>query len=106
MKQPEALLLADEIQLWNNPCARAAAELRRLHEANQDLEDKVLRWRTEAVAWSVEFEAVKKLNKELHEANKAMLSALKNLLQAHYNNNVINANCLEAEAAIAEGEQP
>ena len=31
----QALLLADEIQLWNNPCARAAAELRRLHEANQ-----------------------------------------------------------------------
>lgn len=31
----QALLLADEIQLLNNPCARAAAELRRLHEANQ-----------------------------------------------------------------------
>ena len=33
-QQPKALLLADEIQLWNNPCAMAANELRRLHSVN------------------------------------------------------------------------
>ena len=36
-QQSKALLLADEIQLWNNPCARAAAELRRLHLVNAEL---------------------------------------------------------------------
>jgi len=36
-QQSKALLLADEIQLWNNPCARAATELRRLHSVNAEL---------------------------------------------------------------------
>ena len=30
-------MLADEIHRWNNPCARAAAELRRLHYENERL---------------------------------------------------------------------
>lgn len=30
-------MLADEIHRWNNPCARAAAELRRLHYENEHL---------------------------------------------------------------------
>ena len=45
-QQPEALLLADEIQLWNNPCARAANvlrrqfdEIKRLHSVNAELLD-------------------------------------------------------------------
>lgn len=40
-----AELLAEEIESWNNPCARAAAELRRLHAENAELVealDKVL----------------------------------------------------------------
>jgi hypothetical protein len=60
-QQSKALLLADEIQLWNNPCARAANELRRLHSVNAELlealkevvslEDSILRdiWGSEFV---------------------------------------------------------
>jgi len=36
MTQPEALRLADEMES-NGECMRAAAELRRLHEVNQEL---------------------------------------------------------------------
>ncbi len=67
-QQPEALLLADEIQLWNNPCARAAAELRRLHEANQELEHRANRWQTEAVLWSEKCLERQSVNAELLEA--------------------------------------
>ena len=42
-QQSKALLLADEIQLWNNPCARAANELRRLHSVNAELL-QALKW--------------------------------------------------------------
>jgi hypothetical protein len=31
-----------------------------------------------------------------------LLEALKNLLESHYNGNIINADCTEAEAAIAK----
>jgi len=36
-----------------------------------------------------------------------LLEALKNLLEAHYNGNVIKSDCLDAEAALAKatGEQ-
>ena len=39
MKQPEALRLADELDIvvGGTLCGGAAAELRRLHEANQEL---------------------------------------------------------------------
>lgn len=44
--------------------------------------------------------------RRLHDVNADLLEALKNLLESHYNSNVINADCIEAEAAInkAEGE--
>ena len=35
--QPEALRLADELRYWRSPDKEAAAELRRLHESNQEL---------------------------------------------------------------------
>lgn len=54
----QALLLADEIQLWNNPCARAAAELRRLHQSEQE------GWR-----YAKELEQERK---RLHEENTAL----------------------------------
>lgn len=43
----------------------------------------------------------------LMEERDALLQALKNLLESHYNDNIIKADCLEAEAAIAKatGEQ-
>tara|TARA_R110000868_G_scaffold52833_2_gene166405 strand:- start:1720 stop:1980 length:261 start_codon:yes stop_codon:yes gene_type:complete len=36
-QQPEALRLADELRHWRSPDKEAAAELRRLHEVNQEL---------------------------------------------------------------------
>jgi len=51
-QQPEALLIADEIQLWNNPCARAATELRRLHSVNAEL--------LEALKWIVQYYRIEK----------------------------------------------
>ena len=38
-------------------------------------------------------------------AAPCLLEALKNLLESHYNGNVINADCLEAETAIAKATE-
>jgi len=97
----QALLLADEIQLWNNPCARAAAELRRLHEENKLLHERHSLDNKEVV--------------RLHEANKEMLEALKEaepMLVAMLNNithflpEFKKMPALDSvRAAIAKGEQ-
>ena len=112
MKQPEALRLAD----GNDECANAwlessdahkfrketAAELRRLHQSEQE------GWR-----YAKELEQERK---RLHEANQAMLEALKELKSAV--NSAITCGdwvvdgacdpdaCLRrVEAAITKGEQ-
>jgi hypothetical protein len=41
-------------------------------------------------------------NARLISAAPELLEALKNLLESHYNGNIINADCTEAEAAIAK----
>jgi hypothetical protein len=74
-QQPKALLLADEIQLWNNPCARAANELRRLHSVNAELLDSLkkvvghIHWRAKIQGCLGTFEEV------LPEAEAAIAKA-------------------------------
>ena len=95
-EQPEALRLADELERWLLVSAKtrleAAAELRRLHEANQKLQQQL----GEAV-WNYG---------EKVRANQELLEALK-LADALLWGANMNAVVVERKikAAIAKGEQ-
>ena len=70
-QQPEWQFLSELFELESDHESvyrRAATELRRLHEANQELEHKVNLWRTEAVLWSKECIKHKSVSAELLEA--------------------------------------
>ena len=75
VQQPEALRLADELDgtvktgYWE-----AAAELRRLHEVNQELEYSRNLWKTEAVLWSEKTHKLHSVNAELLEALQMLLA--------------------------------
>jgi hypothetical protein len=89
-KQPEALRLADLID--NRHCTygdidEAADELRRLHEENQQWQDKCNTY--------IEIhDAVVKDNERLHEVNAELLASVKELL-----------NCIQTDRDWDEGRR-
>ena len=102
MKQPEAMRLADDlIDLWDSgffereDVEQAAAELRRLNNEVTDLKQAL------DIAG-----AVFKERDRLHEANQAMLEALKEIVDASDGGgwSQLDASFSKARAAIAKGE--
>ena len=69
-KQPEALLLAGQLESGEPVTGSAAAELRRLHEVNQEL--------LEALQW-YEAKAVQMGRAAIHQDSKLMLELMKEI---------------------------
>jgi len=95
-KQPEALRLAEWFEGGYGGCeSEAAAELRRLHEENQKLQQQL----GESV-WNYG---------EKVRTNQELLAALKELVAQHeasfFTAQVSGAAMTNARAAIAKGEQ-
>ena len=97
-EQPETMRLADALEteftqgrVSNHSGRKAAAELRRLHEANQKLQQQL----GEAV-WNYG---------EKVRVNQELLEALKSLVQVTSHLNPCPATLEQALAAIAKGEQ-
>lgn len=81
----DALLLAEEIHKWNNPCARSAAHIRRLVSENEALRQSVKKANDQAE----HFERQWYLRGDENEAQAALLRQAREALER------IDA-CLEA----------
>lgn len=101
-KQPEALHLADELDVGDFDVLtnyEAAAELRRLHEENERLKIVPMKYRR------MEFNAqLQEENKRLHEVNQELLEALQRI--KHHFDTDEYAWKIAVAAITKAGEQP